>query len=909
MSVKINPARESSIVEELAQHMEDRYQELLATSESGEAAERAVLSELSEGGLLAKELLLLQNEVVPAAPPEGDPAPGGLLMHLWQDVRYGLRTLRLNPGFACVALLSLTLGIGANTAIFQLLDAVLLRSLPVSRPGELMEINAPATKGRTGTFRGGPFSVTYPLWEQIRDHQEAFSGVFAWGNGGFDLSTGGQIRIARGMFVSGEFYHVLGVQPILGRVFSDADDQRGCGASPAVISHSFWQHEYGGDPQVIGRMVKLGGRPFEVIGVTPPDFYGMQVGRSFDVTVPLCAEPILRGEGSIINRRDGWWLGAMGRLKPGWTVEKATAQLEGISPGLTQATLPGSYNADAAKGYLAMRFAALPASGGISGLRTTYSSPLCLLLAIAGTVLLIACANLASLMFARAGAREHEIAVRLAIGASRARLTQQLLMESLLLSCIGALLGIGLAQGLSRILVSFFATQYNTVLLDLKPDWRVLGFTAGLALLTCVLSGLAPAIRAALTPPGAAMKAGGRGANTTRQRFGVRRILVVAQVALSLVLLVAAMLFVRTFQNLAFLDAGFQQNGILVAFMSTDNAGIAPVNRIAFRRDLLQRVREIPGVESAAESTTVPVSGNVWNEEVHTDASGRELKELANFNAVSPGYFKTLGTALVRGRDISDQDTAGSTRVAVVNEMFVRKLLGTADPLGRVFRVQSEPGTPEPMYEIVGVVKDTKYGDLREDFLPIAYPARAQDPKPDPNSTITVRSAMLPSAMLPEVERVVTRVNPSIGIQFSVFKTQIRDSLQRELLMASLSGFFGILAAILATIGLYGVISYMVVRRRGEIGIRIALGADRLRVLALVMREAVMLLVAGLAVGGVLVWLSGRAARSLLFGLTPQDPSSLFMAALLLAAAAAAASYIPAFRASRVDPLEALREE
>ena len=907
--LNLEPTRESAIVEEMAQHLEQRFDELLAQGATPAAAREAVLKELSGGTQLEKDLLQVEKPVhlEPALPSE--PSLRGAWVRLSKDLRYALRSLRLNPGFSTIAILSLALGIGANTSIFQLLDAVRLRSLPVEDPSRLMQVKVSNSQGRSGSFRGNFPYFTNSIWEQVRDHQQAFSGMAAWNSTSFNLASGGRSRIARGIFVNGEFFQTLGVNPVLGRVFSAADDQRGCGLPGAVISYPFWQREFGGKASAVGSKLTLDGHPVDVIGVTPAGFYGVEVGRAYEVAVPICSESLINGEYSVADRRDGWWLAILGRLKPGWSAAKATAQLESVSPGIFQATLPPKYKEDLAKQYTAWKLQAVPASSGVSNLRRSYEQPLWLLLAIAGTVLLIACANLANLMFARANAREREIAVRLALGASRARLMQQLMMESLLLSAIGAMAGVLLAQALTRILISFLSTQFGGVTLDLGLDWRVLGFTAVVAVLTCVFFGWMPAVKATATPPIVAMKTGSRGVTAGRERFGLRRILVVAQVAMSMVLLVGAFLFVRSFQNLVNLDAGFRQTGILTAGLDFTSLNIPAAERDSFKQQLVDRLQALPGVESAAAAWIVPLSGNGWNDSVIADASGQEVRKVANFNRITPGFFKTMETPVLRGRDISLTDTLGSPSVAVVNESFVRTFYNQKDPLGKTFRVDEGAGVPESVYEVVGVVKDTKYQDIREDLGPIAYLARGQDKKPDTNISVLVRSGLSLDALKTSVEHEIAQINPAIGIQFSVLKTQIRDGIQRERLMASLSGFFGFLAGTLATIGLYGVISYMVVRRRNEIGIRMALGADRGRVLALIMREAVALLFLGLVIGAGLSLVSTRAAAALLFGLKPHDPMTLAMAAVSLAAVAAIASYLPAVRAARIHPTEALREE
>ena len=542
-------------------------------------------------------------------------------------------------------------------------------------------------------------------------------------------------------------------------------------------------------------------------------------------------------------------------------------------------------------------------------LRESYENPLWLLLTLAGTVLLIACANLANLTLARASARERETAVRLALGASRFRLIQQVLMESLLLAVTGAVTGAMLAQILTRALVSFLGTRSNQAFLDLTFDWRMLAFTAGLAVLTCLLFGLAPALRATSTSPVASMKAGGRGTSADRQHFGVRRILVVTQVALSLTLVVGAVLFVRTFQNLLLLDPGFQMSGVLAAYLDISPLQLPREQRTPFKKDLLERVRAIPGVESVAEASIVPLTDNWWNDTVLTSASAQPVRGTAFFNNVSPGYFKTMRTELLYGRDVSDSDSISSPAVAVVNETFVRKFLPGTAPVGKPFRLDLGPTKPQPVYQIVGVVRDTKYGGLRQRILPIAYLAAAQAEDPDTQPALLVRSNIAMDAMQLSLDRAIRDLNPAITFHFATLQSEVRDTLLRERLMASLSGFFGFLAALLATIGLYGVISYMVVRRRSEIGIRMALGADRSRVLNLIMREAAMLLALGLAAGTVLALLAAKAAGSLLFGLKARDPETFVLSISLLAIVSLAASALPAYRAARVDPLDALRNE
>jgi putative ABC transport system permease protein len=825
----------------------------------------------------------------------------------WRDLRHGARLLRLNPSFAIVAILSLALGVGANTAIFQLLDAVRLRTLPVKDPGQLVELRvADPVGGRTGQFSGRRPQLTNPLWELIRDRQQAFSNAFAWSNVGVNLTTGGEARNAQGLWVTGDFFNGLGVPALLGRVLTAEDDRRGCAAPAAVLGYGFWQREYGGSASAIGRSITLDGHAYDIVGVTPASFFGVEVGRAFDVAVPLCAERITRGARTVLDKRDVWFLAAMGRLKPGVTIEQARAQLASMSAPIFQATLP-AYREQDAQHYLQFKLGAYPGGTGTSTLRRTYESPLWLLLATTGLVLLIACANLANLMLARATVREREIAVRLAIGASRWRVIRQLLAESLLIAAIGAAGGALLAQWFSRFLVGFLNTDGNQVVVALSLDWRIFGFAAALAGVTCLIFGLIPAIRATGTSPGAAMKAGSRGSTDTRERFGMRRALVVAQVALSLVLVVGALLFVRSLRNLMTLDAGFSQDGLLIVNLDLRRAGIAEDRRRDLDADITARVAGLPGVASAAQVFIVPVSGSGWNNTIVI--GGKKYSENVNFNRVGAGYFKTMGTPILAGRDFDASDTPGPEPSVIVTQLFARQFFPNQNPIGQVFQIDETPDRPNPPYRIVGLVKDTKYTDLREEFTPIAFLAAPQEEKPDPFLQLVVRSSMPAATITSEISSAVAHTNRAIVLDFQTMKTQVLESLLRERLMATLSGFFGGLAALLATIGLYGVMSYMVARRRNEIGIRMALGADRGDVVRMVMREAGVLLAAGVVVGLVLAVIAARAAAALLFGLHPGDPATLAMAAGGLGLVAMLASYLPALRASRLEPTEALREE
>ena len=825
-----------------------------------------------------------------------------MISQLWQDARYAARMLRLNPGFALVAVVSLALGTGANTAIFQLLDAIRLRSLPVQAPQELTEVRIEdMTEARGNWLRQA--ALTYPLWERIRDEQQEFSGTFAWASETLNITASGESRQIGGLWVSGDFFQVLGIKPALGRTFTAEADHRGCGDSPgAVISYGFWRQEFAGDRSIIGRRITIGEHRVEVIGVTPPGFFGLEVGRMFDIALPLCSEPAWYGDDRLPSGTT-WWLTVMGRLKPGVSLQQADARFRARSPSIFQ-PVPADYPPASVQSYRAMKLVAIPSGSGISRLRSQYAGPLILLLAIAGLVLLIACANLANLLLARTSSRNREIALRLAMGASRMRLMNQFLTEGLLLALAGTLLGLILARMLSRFLISFLTTAGDSTFVDLHADWRVFAFTALLAVLTCLLFSLTPALRAAQTDPGEALKSGSRGTTSGRERSGFRRLLVVSQIALSLVLAVGAMLFVRTLRNLTAIDPGFQQHGLLVADLVMKQN-----HPTELRREILERLRAIPGVESAAEATLLPLSGANWNSRIWMDGSDSGHARVVWRTMAGSDYFKTLQTPLIAGRDFDEHEVASSARVAIVNEVFAREIAGGSDVLGKRFWVEATPYEPVTPFEIVGIVKNTKYLTLREEFQPLMFiPLRKAVLEGD-RGRFVIRSAIAPDALVSSVRHAFDGINPSSRYAFHFLDSWIDDSLRRERLMAILSGIFGALAVALTAVGIYSVISFTVARRTNEIGIRMALGADRGRVVALILRESVIVLACGLSVGAILAVVAYWGVSSLLYGTQPYDPLTLASAAIAITAIVTAASLIPARRASSLDPIAALREE
>jgi predicted permease len=813
-------------------------------------------------------------------------------MNLWLDLRHGARLLRLNPGFAVVAILSLALGIGANTAIFQLLDAVRLRSLPVSKPGELAELKiAGGNQGMGINEQYGELSR--PVWELIAKQHEPFSGVFGWSIQNLRAGAPGEERPVRGLVVTGDFFSVLGVQPWRGRLLQP-EDASACD-SRGVASYAYWQAEMGGRELGPDSKVLVDGRVAQIIGVTPPGFFGMVVGEGFDLAAEYCPP-----EKNM--RADIFDMAVMGRLRPGWTLARASAYFGAASSWIFGSTPLPDRDSSALARYRRFRLAAYPAGGGVSGLRQTYDSSLWLLLAITGLVLLIACANLANLMLARASIREREIAVRLALGASRRRLIRQLLVESGMLSLLGAALGIGLAQALSRILVAAISSPGNRVVLNMGTDWRVLCFTAGIAVLTCVIFGVAPALRASNAEPVTAMKVGGRGLTAGRERFSLQRLMVVTQISVSLILLIGALLFVRSFRNLMTFNPGMRESGITVSWMNFFKLHVPPAQQPEFRERLLEQIRNTPGVIDAALASHVPLIGSSWGHTIQIGAAKGE----STFSWVSPSYFRTMDIPVLAGRGFNSRDTAESTRVAVVNQDFVRRYLNGASPLGRTLRTAAEPDYPSTVYEIVGVIPDTQYNDLRSPVRPMTFAPASQFPAPRVWTGVMIRSDI---PVETAVKRNLAQWHPEITVEFHPFQTMIREGMLAERLMAMLSGFFGALAALLAMLGLYGVISYLVARRQNEIGIRLALGARRSQVIGMVMQEAAWMLAAGVVIGTGLSLIAARTAGSLLFGVKSCDPQTLVAGAFLLSAVAVAASYLPARRASKLDPMCALRCE
>jgi predicted permease len=816
----------------------------------------------------------------------------------FRDLRYAVRGFVKSPGFTIVAVLTLALGIGANTAVFQLLDAVRLRSLPIQNPQELAELRIVGGNKGFGVTDSRFANFTIPMWQEVRRQHEPFSAVMAWRGSDDLVGKMTEAKHAHGLEVSGGFFNVLGMTPWRGRLI-EPQDEGSCEVSKAVASYTFWKAQMGGQPITPNTTITMDGRTVQVLGVTPPGFFGMVVGQRFDLAFPTCTPPNVRREMFLFS--------VMGRLKQGWTMERASAYFTSLSPGLFESATPTGYSADAVKTFKSYRLAAYPAGGGVSELRDAYDSSLQLLLAITGLVLLIACANLANLMLARASARQREMAIRMALGASRRQLLRQLLIGSSLLAMSGAMLGVLLAQPLSRLLVASLNTSQNTIHLSIATDWRVLLFAAGVAVLTCIVFGTIPAMRGTRVEPIASLKSGERCVAGSRERFSVQRLLVVTQIAVSMVLLVGALLFVHSYRNLVTANPGMRETGISVCYANYSTMHIKQENEAAFKRQLVELVQSIHGVQNAAATTHVPMGGSSWGHGIHvgTKEGG------SRFTYAGPSYFATMGIPLVKGRSFTTMDTTSAPHVLIVNQEFVRKYFDATDPIGQLVQVLPEPQYPARRYQIVGTVADTKYNAVREAttepeaFVPIdQVPETAQGPF----DAIVIASENGP-ATIAAVRSTIAARYPEMILQFFDFEQGIRDNLVGERMMAMLSGFFGVLAALLVVIGLYGVLSYFITQRRNEIGIRIALGAGRGQVIGLVMRDTAWMLAIGVVLGTALALIAGRAATTMLFGLKPYDVATLIFAILLLAAIAVLASWLPALKASRLNPVDALRCE
>lgn len=905
-SLRLSPAREAEIIEEVSQHLDERYEELRRCGAAEDEAYRVAIGELRDSDTLARHMQSLRQAHVP--PPVNPGTPGrALTSDLRQDLRYAFRMLLKQPGFTAAVVVTLALGIGANTAVFSLVNATLFRRLPV-----------PNREGLVYVSRGGGV-FSYPGYVWLRDGNQVMDGLAAWGGIAASLTSGNSAELVSGVIVTGNFFEVLGIRAAQGRLITTADDVKP-GAHPvAVISHDFWQTRFAGAPDIVGRDVRLNGHQFTIIGVAPAGFPGPQVGNMRDLYVPMMMQAIMRpprarysGEmdPDLLNHRTNSWLFLVGRLKPGVTVEQARAQLDTLAQTFAQTLAtngpPPRHTATV-----------VPVDIGNAAQRQQVVSVALLLGGVVGAVLLIGCANVANLLLSRAASRRRELAVRLAIGASRTRIVRQLLAESLLLSLLGGAAGVGLAWAMVR---GFQATLPPTGALqafDFAVDQRVLWFSLLLSIATAVVFGLVPALKASRPNVVPALRDAADTENRGR-RFGLKQGLVVAEVALSLLLLIAGGLFVRSLQTTQQIDPGFDAEKLVSAPLQINLLRYTTVQGREFYRQIVERVERLPGVESATLARVAVLTGGARVLSFHVE--GREASHdrmqsegggvttdprAVNVNVVGPRFFKAFGIPLVLGRDFLEQDTRDRPLVAIVNNALVRQQFSGENPVGK--RVSFD-GPMGPWREIVGVVQDSKYAALSEDALSVAY--LPLDQNHETGMTLYARTSVPPEMLIAPVRREIQSLEPNLPVpNLQAVTDTIGTSLYAPRMGAWLLGAFGVLGVLLASVGIYGVLSFSTARRTHEMGIRLALGATTRDVFALVVRDGMLLVAVGIALGLAAGLLGARSLSTFLYGVTPSDMPTFIVTTILLAGVALGACAIPARRAMRVHPIAALRQE
>src|SRR6266540_1713853 len=942
--LKLEPTREAEIVEELAQHLDDCYAEALAGGATPAEAYRTALAELSGSELLKRELRRAERQIKQEPIVLGTNRRTNMIADLWQDLRFGARMLLKQKGVTGIAALSLALGIGANTALFSVVDAMLLKTLPVKEPERLVLFQSVAPRefspgrynGRNSrdpvTGQRRMTSFPYQSYQRMREQPGALSDIFAFGSMNLSVNAEGQADVVTGQAVSGNYFAGLGVSAFLGRTVTDDDDQ--AAASPvAVLSHRYWSQRFGGNPAIIGKQINLNNVAFTVIGVTPPGFEGaMDVGSTQDVTIPIAWEPQLYvdRQRSQLNGAGTWWLRLMGRLQPGATREQAQAQLEPVfQRSVVEHRTARQAQAQASGGNAIRdldpkdypRLALAPGGQGEMNTRQSYAAALYLLLGVVGLVLLIACANVANLLLARASARQKEIGVRLALGASRGRLMRQLLTESVLLATLSGALGIVFALWLKNGLLVVNDWGRGMSALEPRLDGRVLGFTMALSLVTGIVFGLVPAWRATRVDLTPVLKESGRGSSAA-SRSWLSRGLVVGQVALSLLLLIGAGLFVRTLVNLRDVDPGFNTRNLLLFRVQPSLLGYTNEKLTQFYQQMSERLEAVPGVQKVTFSNSALLADSSSVMEVYLrsaltatpDANGKIKASGGGYtNSVRENFFAAMNMPLLAGRAFTAQDNAHAPKVVVVNQTFANQYFPNENPLGKRFTFDASK--PDEI-EIVGLVKDAKYTRQRDEIPPTAYLPWQQTPGEMRGATFEVRTAGDPAAAVTAIRQAAREVNENLPL-FSI-RTQVEQAdqtLAMERLFAKLVALFGVLAQLLAAIGLFGVLAYAVSQRTREIGICVALGATRRDVLKMVIRQGMGLSVIGIVLGLAGAYVLTKYLESwmqlskMLYGVKPTDPATYGVMAVLLTVVALIACYLPARRATKVDPLIALRSE
>ena len=891
--------KEQELTEEVDAYLEMLIEQKINDGLKPEEARRAALIELG-GGEQVKEKVR-------------EARAGHQLETLWRDFRYGLQTLGRNPGFAAAAVLSLALGIGANTAIFSLMDAVLFKMLPVRNPEQLFFLE------RSGVRRDAKegSGLSYAFIEQLRQRREALAGVCAIDPvGRVNLVVDGQAEVAQGQLVSGGFFATLGVNALIGRTIIEEDDIIPSGHLVAVISYNYWQRRFARNPAIVGKSVAAYGHPFTIIGVTPPDFFGVTVGESPDLWAPAMMTAQLFLGDSIEQYFNHSLEFVLARLKPEAPEQRARAVFTGVLQQTLAASSGSQLSPEEQQELRSQSVALNPASRGLSSLREQFSEPLRILMAVVGLILLIACANVANLLLARATTRQKEIAVRLALGASRFRLIRQLLTESMLLALIGGALGLLFALWGSDFLLALVGSGRNPVSLKLTLDLRVLGFTAAISLLAGVLFGLAPAWAATRVDLNPALKDGARGSGAGL-RLGLGKTLIVVQVALSLLLLIGACLFARSLGKLKSLDAGINRENVLLVSTNPVMIGYREGRQFAdLYQRMLERIRAIPGVRSASLSPQALLGGGGTNTSVvvqgraerpEDNPASLDHRDMPFLCEVGPEYFETVGMTILRGRGLTAQDDENAPRVAVINETFARYYFGEENPIGRRFgQGQDTSG----QIEIVGVVKDAKYESLREPALRTYYVPYFQYSDRWGATTFQIRTAADPTGFIAAVRQAAREVDANLPLfKIKTLAKQVDESIAQDRLIGAVSSFFGLLALLLAAVGLYGIMAYAVSQRTHEIGVRMALGAHRGAVLRMVLRQGMKLVLIGAGFGLAASFAATRIIANQLFDVTPTDPVTFIGAPVLLLIVALAACLAPARRATKVDPLIALRCE